>query len=404
MICAALAARSDSALAASTVRGVPGWLAPAAERAIDAVSENIDRDAPRETRLELIKVVSERLFRGYSVAEVDTSAEGGAPIVVLAARSVPQWSVEISPPPMTSPAAEWFAHDAWEIDARVLELLDGVPDEALLWGSEELRASVADICRDPLPGWEPSLMLATADGSPRLIVALAPMAPLTLAVEPDISSTTIPYMLHSRMKGDLIKGSASVIGMPVVWMERHMEDFAQHVRAIIADEYLIDKGSARSTVSIEPDAVSRMDIEVESSRYRAEVWLAVYAGSRGRIPEAGVHFGRRVVPFSGWDLELYGELIAQIDDFSLEGRLGLGWDIYRDVWLGAEWSSMDDLWWARMVIRSPHVHRPYVWARISEKGDKNAGAGVRVTGYLSLELVYDSRDQDNWNIRAVINL
>jgi hypothetical protein len=132
--------------------------------------------------------------------------------------------------------------------------------------------------------------------------------------------------------------------------------------------------------------------------------MAVYAGAEEKYPEAGLHFGRRVRPLSGWDAELFTELIVSLDDWNLETRLGMRWAPWRGLWVGAEWSSDGDVWWAQAMYEPRRLRRPYAWARYSEDDDTNAALGLRINDYLSIELHYDSRDEDPWNVRALVNL
>ncbi len=50
------------------------------------------------------------------------------------------------------------------------------------------------------------------------------------------------------------------------------------------------------------------------------------------------------------------------------------------------------------------VKQPYFWVRFSENSEKNMGVGYRLNEFLSIELHYDERDDDQWSIRAVGNL
>lgn len=394
--------------AAVVVRGLPAWLASAAERSLGAVVEHLSPSDPVDVKQELITVVASRLLRGYDVTRVDL--RGSDAVIVLASQADDQrWTVELSPPPLLAPVDEWFARDADGLAGEVASLLAGVPVDALFWGDLELKSAVTELASPRLPGWGVSLTLRSASlgaesQSTVLEVGFVPEQPLSLAVTPKMSSHSVPVLLHSRLKEDLIKGFAPVVGIPVPWLDRHADDLATLTKAILADEYIIDKGKVVADVGVTTGSVSQLDIELESRRYSAWVWLSVYAGARDRYPEAGVHFGRKVVPLSGWEVELYGEFIMSLDAWQLETRLGFGWRPLRPLWIGAEWSSDEDLWWARAILSSNRAGRPYMWGRYSEAGDTNAAVGLRVTDYLSLEIVYDSRYDDNWNVRALINL
>jgi hypothetical protein len=117
----------------------------------------------------------------------------------------------------------------------------------------------------------------------------------------------------------------------------------------------------------------------------------------------GLHVGRRATLFPRFEVELYGEWIAQVDDGSLEGRYGLRWSPWGDVWLGVEWVHPEDALWGRFMAGG-RIRRPYIWLRLSEEGEANAAGGYRLNEHISLELHYDERDEDPWSVRAVGNL
>lgn len=146
-----------------------------------------------------------------------------------------------------------------------------------------------------------------------------------------------------------------------------------------------------------------MKVNVESRHYTIGAWAALYAGTRDRTGEFGVHLGRKIKIFSRWSMEVYGEGILELQDWDPEGRLGLRWSPWGDVWIGGEWSSKDSMWWGRINIE-PRMHKPYVWFRWREDGEYNAAIGYKATEYISLELHYDTRDEDSLGLRLIGNL
>lgn len=394
--------------AAVDVTGVRGWVKSAADRSLSAVYDSIPQHETEDVKVRLLRIVADRVLRGYTAREIEIRDDGAS--VELAPSSPEElvWSVNIVPPPLSPPVDAWFASDASGMEDEIGELMRGVPPEAALWGGDDLKLAVEALCGARLPGWRVSLLLRSTDesgvGARIMDVAFTAEQPLSLAVSSHISSTSVPVMLYSDLKKDLMKGLAPVIGLPVPWIEAHAEDMAVLAKSVLADEYLVEKGKLKAEVDVRTGSVSELDIELESSRYAARVWMAVYAGARDRYPEAGLHFGRRVLPVSGWELELYGELIVSLAEWEVETRLGLGWSPYKYLWIGGEWSSDEGMWWGRASYVPPSMRTPYVWARVSERGDANAALGLRITEYLSIEVHYDTRYEDQWNVRAVVNM
>lgn len=396
-----IGARSASAL---TVDGVPVWMASAAERSLAAVYEHIDPSSSVSTKEELLRLVVSRLLRGYEASKISFADGVRVSLVRKDGGPAPRWRVVIAPPELSPPISGWFASDVDGLSGQISDLLADASIDAMTWADVDLKAAIDLMIEDRLPGWRASLLARTEDDSEILEVALTPEQPLALAVSPQISSSSIPVMLHSTLKEGLLKGLSPVIGVPVAWLEVHSGDLAMMTADVISGDYIIDKGKVVATVTPEVGQVSTLDIELESKRYSAWVWMGAYAGAQDRYPEIGVRFGRgfRLIP--GWDMELYGELITQIDNFSIESRVGVGWTPFRGVWIGGEWSSSDDLWWLRARYDQGRRFRPYAWLRASEGGDLNAAVGLRLTDHLSIEILYDSRFGDQWNARALVNM
>ncbi len=385
------------------VQGLGEWLSVAAERSLNAVYDHISPAESAGSKERLLRVVADRLLAGYLVEDV--TLEGDTVSVKLRSKSAPpEWGVHLISPNLSEPVSEWFAKDTEGLEGEFAALMKDVPIEALAWGDVELKRVIERTCGGRLPGWRESLMVRTAaDGTATLEVSFTPEQPLTLAVTPRISSTSIPVMLHSSLRDDLMKGFAPVIGIPVAWLDLHKDDFVALSKGILEGESLVEQARAESAIEAKTGAVSEVDIDLESRRYAVWVWMAVYAGAEGKYPEAGLHFGRRAQIFPHWDMELYAELITSLEDFDLEKRLGMRWSPWRNIWLGAEWVHPDDLWWVRASLEAK-PKKPYAWIRLSEEGDANGALGLRINDFFSIEVHYDSRDGDPWNIRALVNL
>jgi hypothetical protein len=298
----------------------------------------------------------------------------------------------------------WFASDISDIKGQLSPLMEGVPIEALSWGDADLKRTVEGLCEEKLPGWRISLMVRNTDSGDALLeISFVPEQPVTLAVTSNVNSSSIPVMLHSGLREDLLAGFAPVIGVPVPWLENHRDDFVQLGTEILEGVDLVERAKARPEMTVKTGPVSEVNVELESKRYAVWVWIAVYAGGGEKFPEAGLHFGRRAEIFPDWDMELYAELIMAMNDWDLEARLGMRWSPWRNVWLGGEWSDLDDVWWVRASLDS-RSHRPYAWIRFSEDGDANGAVGYRITDFISIEAHYDSRSGDPWNLRALVNM
>jgi hypothetical protein len=400
---AAFASVANTAGASVRVEGLDGWLSESARRSMAAVYDHIPRSEPPAVKEELMRVVAERLLLGYSAESVVFTGVD-AVVTMKVSSPVPDWRVEIVPPNLSPPVDAWFAADIAGLDEEILPLIRNAPLEMLSWGDLDLKREIENFSGRRIPGWRVLLLArAKADGGVALNVSFSPEQPLTLAVTTKINSASIPAVLHSNLKDDLMKGFAPVIGIPVPWLELHKDDLAELGRSVLKGEELVRFSKADPVVAAQPGVVAGVDVELESRRYSASFWASIYAGAEERYPEAGIHLGRRIQLLPHWDMEMYWEGILRLDDWGLENRLGLRWPVWRNIWMGGEWSDMDDQWWGRVDFES-WARRPYAWLRYSEAHEMGAALGYHINDYISIELNYDSRYEDEVNVRALLNL
>jgi hypothetical protein len=371
---------------------------------MEAVYSHISSSEPVSVKHELLATVANRLLLGYAVDGITFHGKDEVEIVLSPSLPPPEWEVVITQPNLSPPVDGWFSSDVSGMSDAVLSLMQGVPVEALSWGDTSLRSVIEKLSAERVPGWRVALLARyTVEGGMILDVSFVPEQPLALSVTTKINSSSIPTVLHSNLRDDLIKGFAPVIGVPVLWLDRHKTDFEVLGRKILSEEYLVEVSKAEPVILANTGVVSNVDVELESRRYSGKLWMAVYAGAEERYPEVGVHLGRRIQLLPRWDMEMYGELMLQLDDWEIEAKLGIRWPLWRNIWLGTEWSNMGDTWWGRLDIES-WARRPYAWLRLSEDEDVNAALGYHINDNISIELHYDSRYEDEWNVRTLLNL
>ena len=388
--------------AAVHVDGVPSWMADAAERGLDAVVLNMPADVSSAVKAQLLQVVGEKLFTGYKIKNVLFTQEK---IHVQMERSTPlvPWSVEILLPHLEVPVAQWFSEDVQGMAQKVEELLAGVPLEAFAWCDAELKGAVEQLYEETLPGWRISLLVRTKEGNPSLQIAFSPEQPLTLAIDPKVRSNSLPTLFYSGIREDLLRDYAPIIGLPVGWVERHRDDLSAWSKKVLSKHRIVQQARIEPKVEITPAPLSAVDVDLESRRFTVWFWLAAYMGNSDRYPEVGLHLGRRAQLFPHTEMELYGEFVSTVNDWSLESRLGGRWSPWGDVWVGVEWVNPGDSWWARFSIDS-RPRKPYFWVRFNTDRDLNSAVGWRFSEHFSVEMHYDSRDRDYWSIRAIANL
>jgi hypothetical protein len=229
---------SSPVLAAVKVEGVPSWLEAPATRSMAAVWGEIDPRQEEETRLSVVKLVAARLFEGYSVGSAEMS--GSDLHLVLKPINGAAWEVEGGGPSLPGPLSAWMDSD-WQLArGRIADVISGLPLEALNWADAALRLEIAEILREHLPGWNGSLVVRLEEDRSILRVGLSPEQPVILAVMPRISSTSLPTLLHSDLKEDLLKGLSPLIGLPVAWVALHEKQVAEWAAGFMGEQSRVE--------------------------------------------------------------------------------------------------------------------------------------------------------------------
>ena len=382
--------------------GVPEWLSLIIERSISAVAERMPESQSDEKAEKVIEVISGKLFNGYKVDSVSISS-GVIKISLSPEKTPDKWRVEVQTPQIQDPPLQWIKADIAATEKLLNELIQGLPVEALNWCDAGLKEEVQKILSPVLPGWKPTLMVHSEKEEYIMKISLSPELPLVLAVNPTLTSNSLPTLLHEDLREDLMERSSPFIGIPVIWAKRHEKEINVWTENFLLTRGIVERTSAEPKSSFSAGQVSQMKVNVESRHYTIAAWAALYAGTRDKTGEIGLHLGRKLKTFSRWNMEIYGEGIIELQDWDPEGRLGLRWSPWGDVWIGGEWSTKDSMWWGRINIE-PRMHKPYAWLRWRQDGEYNAAIGYKATEYISFELHYDSRDEDSIGLRMLGNL
>ena len=384
------------------VDGLSRWQARLAERSLGAVAEKLPEGQPDEVTSRIIKIVSDKLFAGYKTASV-TVLYGDISVKLIPEEEPPVWKTAFVMPSLQDPPLEWFRADIKKIEGPVAELMQGIPVASLSWCDAGLMDEIEKILADEMPGWKPALMVISEGEETVLKVSFTPEMPLVLAVSPRFISNSLPLLLHGELKESLMARFVPFIGIPVSWAGTHSGEINKWAETFLEERNIVTGTASVPKASFSAGQISHMDVNIESRYYTVGAWVAVYAGTENRSGELGLHLGRKARIFPHWDMELYGEGIVELQHWDTEGRLGLRWSPWGDVWLGGEWSSRDDMFWGRLSI-DPRLRKPYAWIRIREDGETNTAVGWKATEYISFELHYDSRDPDAWSMRMIGNM
>ncbi|MDR1377253.1 MAG: hypothetical protein LBJ22_07050 [Synergistaceae bacterium] len=398
---------------ALTVQGVPAWLEPHVLRGVQAVWEKIP---PGEFRFDTLSLVTKRLFTGYDVTVEYAKHEDGEqpkehadPHIELRPSSSARWSVVLTPPELRSPSSSWFEKDVRGMSEEITPLLEGLPVEALSWADAALKDRVGEIVERRLPGWDFSLLVRLGAEGEILQLSFHSQQPLVLAVSPSIFSSTLPVMFQSDLTAKLIPGLSPIIGTPVAWIARHRGDVESFAQEFLEDRNAVSNTRSEVKVDFVPAQVSEMNAVVNSESLVFQIWLAAFAGTEGRYPEAGVVAGWNTRRATGVDLEIYAEIIVDVSEFGLKNRLGFRFPLVKGtrggdfrIGLEAEWPEQE--LWYRAWWDSQRLRRPYAWWRYNPEYGHNAALGYRLNEHISIEINYDGRYNDKMGLRGILSL
>lgn len=383
-----------------SLTGPPEWLAAAMRESVIAVmNEMPDYEVSRQERL--LRMVSERIFEGYEIKRVNITGEREV-FMDFVSKAKPKWKVAISVPRLRQPCDGWFLKDISGVDEEVLNMLKGVPVEALKWADEVFLREVKGVVSSRLPGWEPHVLVSREGDFHVVNISFTATQDLILTFDAHIFSRSLPSFWQYDMREKMAESLSFFVGIPVSWAAKHERDIELIVEEKLKDMPFADTAKIEVDTKFMPSRIARVETNVESKRYAFYVWGAAYGGTEDKSTELGLHFGRKAQPFPSWDVELYGEAILFLDDGDSEERLGLRWSPYRDIWVGTERELEEDKTWYRLWIEGG-IKAFYAWWRYSEDSENNAALGYRFTEHLSLEIYLDERDDDEISVRAVGN-
>ncbi|NLB84375.1 MAG: hypothetical protein GX791_09075, partial [Synergistaceae bacterium] len=269
-----------SALAGVRVEGVPSWLKLRMERSAETVWSEIasgESETEGEKALSLLSMVSERVFTGFSV--IEAVRDGQDVRLRLAPREKIPWVVEIASPQLSPPVSFWFQEDVFGLEEKIALLLPLLPLDALTWADLSLRDAIASIAAAQVPGWTPGLLVKLQDGRRILQISFAPKPPLVLAIVPKVYSSSLPVMLRSDLRENMLRTLAPVVGLPIEWAGANRKRIEG-----LAEEKLLDSNTVGNTravveVNFQPGQIAPANAEVESPMYSIRAWVAAYIGS-----------------------------------------------------------------------------------------------------------------------------
>ncbi len=379
----------------------PQWLQNSIRGSMEAVWRELQNSRlSRQTAVEALALVGSRLFPGYRVS----ISESGQ--VIMRPEQRWEWSAVLLFPEsgerLPPPFADWLKKDIESAAGDLKALVDGVPPEALRWSADGFQSSLNALISAKVPGWRCSARVQAAGRKAELEVKIYPQTPLLLAVSPETFSRTVPQLLAARINEKTLEYLSPLTGLPLDWISFHLNDVREWLsqKQVGYNWLKVLRASADNEISLKP--VTKVTTRVESTTYTLRGWLSGHAGSDARL-EAGMHFGHYFMLDEKIPTEVYSEVIAHLEDWDADARLGFRFSPLKSLWLGLEGSTEDAHLWYRLLLDAADG-KTYGWFRYSEDNDWEAALGYRLNRFFSLELYYDDRQDDRVSVRALGNL
>ena len=382
------------------VEGLPDWLTTTVAGPVEAVWQEVSKRHDAGSRERMLELVVKRLFPGLRVKGIEILGEDLLLSVAFAEKGS-TWDLDLIHPALGPDLIPLFASDLGDAADVLSEMLRPLPVDCIGWAGQSFLRKAEGILSERLPGWSPSFIFRqNKDGTMGLEASFHPLPPVVVAYSPRIRSGSLPRLLQAEISDGALEVLSSYVGLPTPWVKRHSRAIERLAALSLESRWAARDIRGKVDVSITPDRVAPVDVRVESDRYTLRGWVAASLGSEERHPELGIFLGRRLEIPQGRGPEIFTELIAMTNDFSLESRWGLRFQLWNDINLGAEWALPENRGWYRVWVDEilPSI---YLWGRFSEDGDSNAALGWRFGEFLSGELYYDSRDGDGLRVRVI---
>lgn len=380
----------------------PEWLNESIRGSMGAVWRELQVSRlTRQSAVNALALVASRLFPGY-----DISLAGR--YVVIKPERIWQWQVEIAFPEvadrLVGNGLDWLETDIRNAIPELEKVMETIPPEALGWSSGKFHSKISSIISENIPGWRCAAKISTDDEQKAFLkINIYPENPLLLAVSPETLSSSISQLLADKISDKTVEFMSPFTGLPLAWVDYHKNELNDWLSKKQLDNSWLEalRASAKNDINLKP--IAKVTTQIESTTFSLRGWVSAHAGSSARL-EAGAHIGHFFTFPYDMPAEVYDELIIGFEDWDLDNRLGLRFSPYDPVWLGAEWSRKgDDHFWLRLWI-TPERSDLYAWLRYGDEDSVETAVGYHLNRYVSLELYYDSREEDEFSIRALSNL
>ena len=373
--------------------------APLIERMQDSltvISEHLLRDRSVELVSDqqadyqrVIRDVTERVLTGYDVDQVALFV-GPASTVSVTVRpwgpTVAVADVRLQLSGVSAAMLPIVRQDLGPLEEEVQALLIGLSQDAVDWSGGAVKAEIRRRVEKRLPEFQAAVDVSSGD-VPVVNIVLLPVGQTIQNIQYQMTSGSIPNILLVRDKEKLDEAVQALSGLPVPYAQRRKNELAHWLEQKAAGMYSIQQYRLKPVVLFEPGALTQVQIQMESDRYR--VWIEGRADLNHKDDKLSgkLHAGKF---FSAKD-EVFLEVNWLPSDMSWS--LEPGYARHSDPWTIGAQAATDDrntCWWVERKLNGNWRLRTQFQP---EEHDYEFSLRYRIHEFLSVEAVAEKHEQ-----------
>lgn len=245
----------------------------------------------------IIKEVFDRILVGYSVEHVRINPDVNTGIIlelVPWGEVVREVVLEVDYGSVSPELAALIKADMGDVEERVNNILVGLPIDAVDWAGGVSKTVIQEVLAEQLPEFRSNF---DVEAGARTVVklSLVPTGETIKDVHVSLRSQSIPNVMLLRMETVFAEGAKQLTGLPVAFVERHRDYFAQKFGEVASRQYLSRSFGLTITPVISPGPDTVIVATVETDKYN--IWLEGYLDMGRHVNDntsARLHAGKFV--------------------------------------------------------------------------------------------------------------
>jgi len=339
----------------------------------------------REHYEKLVRDVFDRVLIGYTVDQVAiiTNDRIGKIQIHLTpwGDTVREVGILVDYSGIASEAIPLVKTDMGKMEEEIRAALVGLPVDAVDWASGVARELIRDILRRRLPEFHFSLDVE-AGRQTKVRLSLFPTGQLVKETHISLRSNTIPNLLLVHARPSVEVQANSMRGLPVEYVERHIQYFTEKVRLATLADPVIRQFDLKVKPLVRPGEDTEVAVAVEAETWRISAEVQLDVGHDKDNVSGKAHVGRLI----GSRDELFLEVKIMPGDMSWQIMPGWGHQFGGQTWAGIQYRTNDQElgWWLNQGLGgrwSLHAER---WPRIDYH---EIGIRYKLHDFLSAEFV-----------------